>query len=218
MRARGLDPGRERYYLKTSGEIGRRRRQGHLRNKAHPEPLPSRRWKAGPPDFGRHPATRHGLTGILSRPRSRLGVTPLSSRSPCLAPFAVAAVGSGTMRAGDERKDMSFFRPGRKGDGGKNHEGHTMTDHRDVDQEGAWDEELERWCREMECRLNAPPEPCAEGALLRACAGCCGSCGPPGATDDWPLTTDAFTEARRDSFSGSPRRLGLGGKGSGPCG
>ena len=59
-----------------------------------------------------------------------------------------------------------------------------MTDHRDVDQEGAWDEELERWCREMERRLNAAPEPCEEGALLRGCAGCRGGCGPPEATDD----------------------------------
>ena len=51
------------------GNTGRRRRQGHLRNKAHPEPLRSPRWKAGLPDSVSHPATRQGLTSILSMTR-----------------------------------------------------------------------------------------------------------------------------------------------------
>jgi len=65
--------GLSKKHPKTHGfrlcKTGRRRRQGHLRNKAHPEPLPSPRYKAGLPDFVRHPDTRHGLTGILSMPR-----------------------------------------------------------------------------------------------------------------------------------------------------
>ena len=39
-----------------------RRMQGHLRNKAHPEPLHSPRCKGGLPDLVSHPATRQGLT------------------------------------------------------------------------------------------------------------------------------------------------------------
>ena len=50
-------------------KAGRRRRQGYLRNKAHPEPLRSPRRKAGLPDFGRQPAIRQGLTGTLSMTR-----------------------------------------------------------------------------------------------------------------------------------------------------
>ena len=57
---------RPRFRLRKTG---RHRRQGHLRNKAHPEPLPSSRWIAGLPDFVRHPATRQGPTGILSMMR-----------------------------------------------------------------------------------------------------------------------------------------------------
>ena len=40
----------------------RRRMQGRLQNKAHPEPLHSPRCKGGLPDFVSHPATRQGLT------------------------------------------------------------------------------------------------------------------------------------------------------------
>jgi len=50
-------------------KTGRSRRQGHLRNKAHPEPLRSPRCKAGLPDFVSHPAARQGLTAILSMTR-----------------------------------------------------------------------------------------------------------------------------------------------------
>jgi hypothetical protein len=50
-------------------KTGRRRRQGHLRNKAHPEPLRSPQCKGGLPDFVRHPAKRQGLTSILSMTR-----------------------------------------------------------------------------------------------------------------------------------------------------
>jgi hypothetical protein len=84
-------------------KTGRIRRQGHLRNKAHPEPLPSPREKAGLPDFVSHPATRQGLL-LHYQCRDH---APLWSRSPCLAPSdrgrtaisAVAAGGSCIMRA-----------------------------------------------------------------------------------------------------------------------
>jgi hypothetical protein len=83
-------------------KAGRSRRQGHLRNKAHPEPLRSPRTKAGLPDFVSHPATRQGL---LLHYQCR-DYAPLWSRSPCLAPSdrgrtagsAVAAGGSCVMR------------------------------------------------------------------------------------------------------------------------
>jgi len=74
---------------------GRRRRQGDLRNKAHPEPLRSLRRRAGLPDFVSHPATRHGVSGYYQW----CDYAPLWSRSPCLAPSAVAAGGSCIMRA-----------------------------------------------------------------------------------------------------------------------
>jgi hypothetical protein len=72
-----------------------RRRQGHLRNKAHPEPLPSRRWKAGLPDFGLHPASRHRLTGILSMTRLCAFVEQITLPGPIASRLACPGLGAG---------------------------------------------------------------------------------------------------------------------------
>jgi hypothetical protein len=53
-----------------------------------------------------------------------------------------------------------------------------MKDHVQVGQQRPSDEELDRWCREMERRLNAPPGTCEEDHTPAGCAGCCAGCGP----------------------------------------
>lgn len=53
-----------------------------------------------------------------------------------------------------------------------------MKDQVPVGEQRTSDEELDRWCREMERQLNAPPGTCEEGPDLPGCAGCCAGCGP----------------------------------------
>jgi hypothetical protein len=53
-----------------------------------------------------------------------------------------------------------------------------MKDQAPAGEQWTWDEELDRWCREIERRLNAPPGTDEDDCTSGGCAGCCAGCGP----------------------------------------
>jgi hypothetical protein len=53
-----------------------------------------------------------------------------------------------------------------------------MKDHVDVDEQRTSDEELDRWCREIERRLNDPLASDEDDCTSSGCVGCCAGCGP----------------------------------------